>query len=182
MILVAIPYHPAKRYALKHVMDWLEQQTYQDIEVVMRCDTGDYGRPGAIKLQFERLRQCATNNIAISHMYIMEADTIPPLDILSKLLAHDKDIVGALYRYRSPDKPIVAWPKERITKGLVEVEGMGTGAVLLSRQALCDFSFYDWPQTDCDYPMYDALKAKGHKVYLDCDQVCKHYINHKEYA
>lgn len=182
MILVGIPYHPAKRYALNHVMDWLEQQTYKDIEIVMRIDSGEYGRPGALKQQFERLRQCATNNIAISHMYIMEADTIPPLDVIDKLLAHDKDIAGALYHYRSADKPAVAWPKDKITSGLVQVDGMGTGAVLLSRNALCDFSFYDWPQPDCDYPMYDALKAKGYDVWLDCDLVCKHYINEEDYT
>lgn len=182
MILIGIPYHPWKRYALDHLMDWLEHQTHKDIEVVMRCDMGQYGRLGALKLQFERLRQCATNNIAISHLYLCEADTIPPLDVIDKLLARDKDVVGALYNYRSEDKPPVAWPKENLKGGLVKVDGMGTGAVLLSRQALCDFSFYDWDGPDCDYPMYDLLKTKGYDVWLDMDQVCKHYLTEEDYA
>lgn len=180
MILIGIPYHPAKRYALDHLMDWLEQQ--HDYEVIMRIDTGEYGRPGALKSQFEYLRLLASTNPLVEYLYICEADTIPPKDVIERLKAHQKPIVGALYHYRSEDKPTVAWPKDKLTDGLVQVDGMGTGAVLLDREVLDKFSFYDWPQPDCDYPMYDALKAKGYGIWLDMDLVCKHYINDKEYA
>lgn len=181
MILVGIPYHPAKRYALQHLYDWIDNQTYKDVDIVMRADTGGYGRPNAVKTQFEFFRRLVLSNDNYTHLYILEADTIPPLDVLTKLKRHKHDIVGALYRYRSEDAPIVAWPKENIVEGLCEVDGMGTGAVLLSRKALSEFTFFDWPQPDADYPMYDALRAKGYTVYLDCDTVCKHYINDKDY-
>lgn len=181
MVLVGIPYHKEKRYAINHVLDWAEQQTHKDVRILMNWHTGPYGEPGAIKRQFETFRRIALQTPA-THLYIMEADTIPPLDALDRLLAHNKAVVGALYRYRSPDKPVVAWPKENVTAGLVEVDGMGTGAVLLSRRTLHLFSFFDWSAPDADYPMYDLLRGKGLKIYLDCDLVCKHYITEKEYA
>jgi|SRR6185437_5731063 len=183
MILVGIPYHKEKRYAIDHVLDWTDWQPHKDVEILMRWHTGDYGAPDAIKQQFEFFRQTALQRGA-SHMYIMEADTIPPGNVLDRLLAWEKDVVGALYRYRSPDAPIVAWPKDRLEEhsdqlheSLVEVEGMGTGAVLLSRKALEAFTFFDWSVPDADYPMCNALRAKGFKIYLDRDCVCRHYAD-----
>lgn len=180
MILVGIPYHPAKAYALTHIFDWIEHQTHEDVEIILRADTGVYGRPDAVKQQFEFFRQEAILQAA-DHLYIMEADTIPPYDVLNKLLAHDKDVVGALYYYRDEAAPAVAWPKENITTGLCIVDGMGTGAVLISAKALREFSFFEWPQPDADYPMYDRLRAKGYTMYLDADIICKHYIDEENY-
>lgn len=182
MILVGIPYHRSKRYALNHIIDWAEQQTHKDADVVMRLDMGEYGRKDAIKEQMEFFRKLSLSDDKYSHLYIMEADTIPPLDVLDKLLAHDTDVIGALCRYRSPDKPIVAWPKENVTLGLCEVEGMGTAAVLLSRKALESFTFFDWVVPDPDYPLYETLRMNGFSVFLDADLICKHYLNEKEYA
>lgn len=181
MILVGIPYHPAKRYALEHLMDWIELQTYQDAEIVMRADYGHYGRSGALKEQFEFFRNLALDRQA-SHLYLLEADTIPPLNVLERLLDHDKPIVGALYRYRSEHGPVVAWPKDKISSGLCEVEGMGTGALLLARKVLTEFSFYDWAAQDCDYPLFDNLKKKGYTAWLDTDTICKHYIDKENYS
>lgn len=181
MILIGIPYHQQKRYSLDHVLDWLENQTEPDVQPIMRWHMGPYGEQHAIKHQFEFFRRLALANNA--SLFIMEADTIPPLDGLTKLKNDDVDVVGALYRYRSPDTPIVAWPKANIEENeLCEVGGMGTGAVLLSPKALKAFSFYDWATTDADYPMYDALRGKGFKIHLDTRVICKHYSTKKEYA
>lgn len=175
MILVGIPYHPAKRYALDHVFDWVDKQT--GTEVVLRAHLGPYGEHNAIKEQFEFFRTLALDRGA--DLFIMEADTIPPVDALSRLAAHHKDIVGGLYRYRSDDKPFVAWPKDAIHEntGLCRVDGMGTGCVLLSNKALHEFSFFDWGQPDADYPMYDRLRALGYDVWLDTDIICRHYAD-----
>lgn len=174
MILIGIPYHPAKQYALTPLLTWINQQT--GYEVVLRVDTGTYGRPDAVKQQLEFFRTLALDNRA-SHLLIVEADTIPPVDVVQRLVAHGMDIVGALYHYRDETHPAVAWPKENITTGLCEVDGMGTGCVLLSNRALQEFSFFDWDGTDADYPMYDALKAKGYPIYLDAETVCRHYAD-----
>lgn len=174
MSIIGIPYHPAKRYALPHLFDWLDQQ--KDCEVLLRVDTGSYGRKGAIKEQLEFFRMLAIRKKA-RYLLIVEADTVPPVDVLQTLIAHKKDIVGALCRYRTTEAPICAWPKESITEGLCEVEGMGTGCVLLSRKAFSSFSFYDWDVPDHDYPMYDLLRQKGFKVFLDTNAVCRHYAD-----
>lgn len=175
-MLIGIPYHPAKHYALDHLFNWIDAQ---DHEVLLRMDHGQYGRPGAVKeqLEFFRLQAIAKR----SSLLIVEADTIPPLDAIPKLSAHNKDVVGALYRYRSPDAPIVAWPKASITEGLCEVEGMGTGCVLLSLKALKSFSFFDWDVLDADWPMYETLRLNGFKIYLDTDLVCKHYDDYDSF-
>jgi hypothetical protein len=173
-VLIFIPYHSTKHYCLSHLFKWIDAQKGHD--VVLRADTGEYGRQNAIKEQLEFARKLAIDRNADA-ILIVEADTIPPVDVLEKLAAHKKDVVGALFHYRTPEAPIVAWPKENITDGLCEVEGMGTGCVLLSRKAIESFSFYDWQISDCDYPMFEALRAEGFKVYLDADLVCKHYAD-----
>lgn len=175
-MLIGIPYHPAKSYALRHLFKWIDQQKH---EVILRVDTGEYGRKGALKEQFEFLRKLAVEKQ--EDLLIVEADTVPPVDVASRLSSHGKDIVGALCRYRTPEAPICAYPKENITEGLCEIEGMGTGCVLLSLKALESFSFYDWEINDHDYLMYEQLRSKGFKVYLDTDAVCKHYADAKTY-
>jgi hypothetical protein len=187
MTIVAIPYHKEKRYALNHLLDWIDNQTYKDVEVIMRWDLGEYGRKDAVKEQLEYFRQLAEDTD--SDLMIVEADTIPPLDVIERLKAHNKDVVGALYYYRSPDKPAVCWreddPDKEFLLGwedLVEVGGMGTGCVLLSNDALSEFSFFDFPGTDADKPMYDYLRSIDYKIYLDKSLVCKHYIDEVNYA
>lgn len=179
-VLIGIPYHPNKRYALNHVFDWLEKQTYKNVEPILRVHSGQYGENNAIKTQFEFFRRQAIERA--DALFIMEADTIPPLDALSRLVAHKKDIVGGLYYYRVDDRPAVAWVKGDDTKSflqreedMIKVDGMGTGCVLLSKEVLKTFTFMDWAQNDADYPMYDRLRAQGYDVWLDKSILCKHY-------
>lgn len=178
MILIAIPYHEEKAYAKDHLFEWYTSQ-HKYLPIII-TDTGKYGRVGAVKEQLEKLRLEAVKRDADA-MVIVEADTIPPADAIDRLAAHNKDVVSALYRYRSEDAPVVAWPKESITEGLCEVEGCGTGCLYLSRNAFTSFSFNDWEQPDADWPMCQELRSKGFKIYLDTNVVCKHYMNEKEY-
>lgn len=186
MILIGVPYHENKRYALNHVMNWVRDQLYEEVEVVMRVHTGQYGEKNAVKKQFEFFREYALK-INADYMYIMEADTIPPLVTITKLVSHNKDIIGALYNYRDSDNNVVAWKHDDPHKNfihaeeVVEVDGMGTGAVLISNKALKAVSWFDYDQQDADWPYYDKLKEKGFKIYLDPTIKCKHYATAEKY-
>jgi hypothetical protein len=187
-VLVGLPYHPNKRYALEYVYDWVNNQTHTDVEVVSRWHMGPFGEDNAVKAQREFFRRLAVER-GHDHFYSMGTDTIPPLDVIDRLLAHDKDIAGAVYRQRKDkDQQVIAWrhgddeKKFMNEKGLVEVDGMGMDAVLFSREAFTSFTFFDWGQNDDDYPAYDLLKTKGFTVWLDTSLVCRHYMTKQKFV
>lgn len=180
MILVGIAEHVRKTYAMKPLTDWIANAELPDADVLMRWHTGEYGEKDAVKTQREFFRRMAVDNARYNHLLFVGADTVPPLDILPKLLAHNLPVVGGLYKYRIGGEA-VAWPKDRLRGGLVEVEGMGMDCVLFSRDAYEAVSFMDWGQSDDDYPYYDRLKDKGFKVMLDMDVACKHYETEDEW-
>lgn len=188
-ILIGLPYHPKKRYAINHVMDWVETQPYKDVEVLMRWHMGPFGEPDAVKKQREFFRQQADVR-GHDYFYSMGTDTIPPLDVLERLLAHQTDVVGAVYRQRKDyaNPNVIAWvngdPEQRFmqTDGLVKVDGMGMDAVLMSRSAFTSFSYLDWGTVDDDFPAYDSLKRQGFEVWLDTTQKCRHYMTEEHYV
>lgn len=188
MILVFVPYHSKKRYVVGHLLDWVEKADLTDCEVIMRWHRGPWGEQDAIKHQREFARKLATERNA-THLYFMDADTIPPLDAIPRFLAHRVPIIGGLYHSRAEgsETRIVAWRQNDDQQTFqhepspVEVDGMGMGCVLLAREAFTSFSFTDWVNSDDDYPAYDALRANGYKILLDTSIVCKHYETTDKY-
>ena len=169
-------------------MDWLESADLGDAEVIMRWHRGTFGEKDAVKQQREFFRNHALIH-EFTHLYFLGADTIPPLDVIPKLLAHDKDVAGALYNSRNHGTRLtpLAWRdsgdpygclKEQ---GLVEVDAMGMDAVMFSANALRDFSFTSYERNDDDWPVYRILTGKGHKIYVDTTLVCKHYQTDKDF-
>lgn len=189
-ILIGLPYHPKKRYAADYVHDWVEKQTYKNVEVVMRWHMGPFGEPDAVKTQREFMRKIAVEHNH-DYFYSMGTDTIPPLDVLEKLMAHNVDVVGAVYRQRKDaEQPnVIAWrnndPNQAFMKEpgpLVKVDGMGMDAVLFSRKAFTAFSYFDWGYPDDDYPVYNALKGHDFDIWLDISQVCQHWMTQDKYV
>src|SRR5581483_7589504 len=191
MILVAIPQHDKKRYCIEPLLDWIRDANLPDTEVLMRFHRGVYGETNAVKIQREFFRQFALEYNA-THFLLVGADTIPPLDVLERFLAHNVDVVGGVYYNRFENGKAIAWrngdtefnKKENIEKlkGLQVVDGMGMDCVLFSRKAFESVSFFDWEVNDDDYPYYDRLKEKGFTIYLDPTVVCKHYMDKETYA
>lgn len=195
-ILIAIPQHDKKRYCLDKLFDWLRDASLENCEVLIRYHKGEYGEKDGVKKQREFFRKFALEK-DFTHLLFIGADTIPPLDVLPRFLAHNTDVVGGIYygrRLASNGNPYtaVAWKhrtdgfntRENLEKlsGLVEVDGMGMDCVLFTRKALESFSYLDWVVNDDDYPAYDILKEKGFTVYLDTDLVCKHYNSEDSYS
>ncbi len=81
--------------------------------------------------------QCvgAAQAMKASHLFFLDTDMVFPADALRRLLAHDKDIVGATYAKRAPPfHPLTITEEgklEQITSGLRRVRLLPTGCMLI---------------------------------------------------
>lgn len=123
-----------------------------------------------------------------SHVFFIDDDVAFEKDILMKLLAHDKDIVGGLYYMRSyPHTPICfdyADEQGRCRThylsdgetGLIEVVAMGLGACLIKTEVfkkieepwirLGELEKDHWCD---DIGFFRRVRAAGIKLYCDLD-------------
>jgi hypothetical protein len=189
MILVATIIHERKRYAFDHICRWLTKADLPDCKAVVKVHGGEYGAPGEIKQQREYLRRLAWETGA-SHLCFVGVDTIPPLDAVPRLLAHNVPVVSGLYFGRhnaengSPDVAVCGVhsdplfnKREHIEKlyTLQLVDWVGMDAILLARPAFESICWLDYEVADDDYPACQQLQSKGFKIYLDPTVVCRHY-------
>lgn len=163
----------------------------------MRHDPLEYGSENAVKKQREYFRRIALDQ-GFDYLYFLGADTIPPPDVIERLLAHDKKIVGGVYWGRSnaengqPDRA-VAWINvlSQETQAAVfsemseyprRIDGMGMDCVLIHRDVLEKVSWLDWEQNDDDYPFYDLAKSAGYPCFIDTTIQAKHYFSTTGYS
>jgi hypothetical protein len=118
-----------------------------------------------------------------THVLWIDGDMTFPADALERLLAHDKDIVGANYsRRRRPCVPTArkdgAWVYPDEHSGLIEVEALGMGFMLVKADVFknIDAPWHNFainPHTgkgigEDFYFCYNATAA-GYKVFCDMD-------------
>lgn len=129
-----------------------------------------------------------------THLFFMDSDMKFPENALSRLLEHDKDIVGGVYTVKTPpfnttifkeseDEPWKSY-KPTIDDNLIEVQGIGTGCLLIKRKVFEELDFpwfwYERPPNGDDDMMsediYFCMKAreKGFKIYADAKMFCGH--------
>jgi glycosyltransferase involved in cell wall biosynthesis len=116
-----------------------------------------------------------------------------------KLLEYDEDVVGGTYRKKGDKEEYVLRPlttkTSELENGLIEVSGLGTGFVKLSRDALrylwdnsepyydpkdnkerrmiCEVSIINQSLYSEDIMMFNKLSNKF-KIYLDTTMTCGH--------
>jgi len=74
-----------------------------------------------------------------THILFVDSDMILPDDSLDKLLAHDKDIVGAEYNKREfPLKGVYEPLEEKKTDALYKAKHVGTGLLLIKLDVFYD--------------------------------------------
>ena len=132
-----------------------------------------------------------------THILFLDADMTFPSDMIEKLLEHDKDIVSGLYFQRDVGHLPVAMKSindreyRRLNKhemgGLVEVDAVGTGCLLVKREAFEKIGFpwfyyhtYDdgvWHTEDVIFCR--TAKKKGLKIFVDTDVKCGHIISYE---
>jgi len=132
------------------------------------------------------------------YMFFLDDDVIPPSDIIPRLMARNKDIVGGLYyRRQLPAAPVMMTETEQGTQwicdyqpgSLVEADLIGSGCLLVKRKVLeimpppwfewkCDP--FRWPDLKpferCseDYDFCRKARALGFKLYVDTSIQCHH--------
>lgn len=97
----------------------------------------------------------------MDYLLLVDSDMVFPPDTLERLLAHQKPIVGAVYRARQPPYIVVGRPLEpaidiRTTTGIVECDHIPSGLMLIHCDVLRAMG-YPWSEEIYDPPRRDAL-------------------------
>jgi len=127
------------------------------------------------------------------YLLMLDSDTVPPPSVVN-LADYQKDIIGALYfMYKNTEiMPVIFKRAEeglyepiRIDNkdGVVEVDAIGTGCIMLSRKVLEDVKAPFLNEYDADgiklfgldISFCQKAKKKGYKVYANLDYVCDHW-------
>jgi hypothetical protein len=126
--------------------------------------------------------QCveAARLVKATHLLFLDSDIVFPVDTLTRLLAHGKDIVGGLYVQRTPPHHSLGMTyegkHELVTEGLKRMKIMPTGCLLL-RLALFDKLTKPWFNTQSvgekimgeDYYFCERASAAGFEIWCDGD-------------
>lgn len=141
---------------------------------------------GYIAENFNKIVKLATENLC-SHIFFVEHDMVFPADTVKKLLAHDKDIVGAMYNYRTLPKTSTTgfYGKDGKTtfevpevNGLTEVVFVATGCTLIKTDVFLKISKPYFPMEQDqdgnriltqDVGLCEKAREVGYKIYVDPD-------------
>lgn len=196
-VLVAVPYHPSKAYCLDKLFISLNRLTYPNKEIVIRQDTGEYGRKNAVKEQREFFRQLALQN-NFDYLYFHGADTIPPADVIERLLSPNYPIVGGVYWTRAKadtchaiasiegceteEKDMVLMPCDNDPYPYEEVTISGLDCMLIRKDVLDRVGWLGWAVTDDDWPYCGILRNLGYSILLDRTVQCEHWQDQCGYS
>lgn len=122
------------------------------------------------------------------YLLIVESDLIPPVDIIQRLLKHDKEVVGCIYYIgyhydtKEPPRPCLFSVRKKADgkgfetfnidsangkfmygNGVVRIHGCGLGTTLIKRSIVQDFPFWYYPST----PEDPAIKHCDVIFYMD---------------
>jgi len=141
--------------------------------------------------------------MGVQYLFFLDSDVIPPADAVLRLLAHNQPITSGVYFRRSPPHGIpvmlkrhktgaVEWVKSLPPSGLMEVDLVGAGCMLIRRDVLEKMSpiepghhWFCWrvdrqghlPPGEClseDFAMNLHAQRHGFKIYVDCSIRCRH--------
>ena len=140
------------------------------------------------------IQQALDNNC--THIFFMDDDMVFPPDTLIKLIAHEKDIVSALYLGRGfPHRPVFFdaacdngyckyYSLTSESKGLVKGVNCGLGAVLISTEVfkklerpwvrLGEIEKDGWCD---DVVFFNRCREVGYDIYCDLDSPVGHLGN-----
>lgn len=128
------------------------------------------------------------------YLFWVDADIIPPIDALHRLVEADKDIIGAVcFSMKALDGDYFPYPvtlrynenKEYIVyygKGIEEVDATGGACILFKRKIYESierpYEFLYYPdgtlRLTCDFHIFQKLQEIGFKLYINFDILCDH--------
>jgi len=131
-----------------------------------------------------------------THCMFIDDDTIPPKDMIPRLLAHDKDIVSGLYLMRNyPHLPIMFDESfddgrckfsflDKGRQGLVEVVNIGLGACLIKTSVFKNMAkpWIRLGEAELDHwcddiSFFNRARKAGYRMYVDLDLPVGHVIS-----
>lgn len=158
-------------------------------------------------ISFDALIQRARNDtiqlaieLDVDALIFIDSDIEWEPEWFFKLLDYDEDVVGGTYRKKGDKEEYVLRQldasRPKLSNGLIEVSGLGTGFVKLTRDALqylwdssepyidpkdnkerrmvCEVSIIDQSLHSEDIMMFNKLSKGGFKIYLDSAMTCNH--------
>ena len=132
----------------------------------------------------------------------IESDLLPPSDIIQRLMAHDKDVVGCMYNIgyvdsaSQPPRPcLFTMNKEEINgkatrnltadegfslfgRGVIRIHGCGLGTTLIRRSIVEEVPFRYTTENDrvhSDAVFYGDLHNKKIQAFVDTDIIIPHF-------
>ncbi len=217
-VLVGCPIYEGKRYCLQKYVEGLKALTYseKDILLVDNSPTPVFseelealGIPiihTGFELATPRDRIIHCRNILRKKMFegydyflSLEADVVPPPDVIERLLAHKKDIVSAVVWYYSEydgkripapllwdfdpkgdEKYMVYVDREELAKPqLKEIKACSLSCCLISRTLLGKIRFSYEKDSYDDVMFCTNARKHGYSIYVDTTVECTHYYVRK---
>jgi hypothetical protein len=162
--------------------DWLSKSDY-DGELFFSNINPTYSNRNAVCKHFLK-------ETKHTHLLFIDSDTVP-FDNPLEMVKRDVDVVGGVYPMWKIDHfewlAMVEMPDGQYRtvstrQGMVEVDGIGAGCMLIKRKVLeaIEAPFADLVRPDGtrslghDYNFCKKAKAKGFKVYADWEVLCDH--------
>jgi len=133
-----------------------------------------------------------------THLFFLDADTVPPPNTIERLICHDKDMIGGLtplwlrrqvYWNAQIEKDKMI-PAQNLPIGITKVKRIGGTTTLIKRHVLesLDYPFFkiECPQSvdeaikkgpilkGSDYYFCDKVCEAGFDIYVDPEILCKH--------
>jgi hypothetical protein len=154
---------------------------------LQKLEVGAVNRKGSIIAQNRCALVDVAREIKATHILFLDSDHVVPKDLLIKLLAHDKDIVGVhqptkLKPCRSNVEDLKGQRLTKVSVGLEEVSRCGTGIMLISLKVFDAMkrpyfnTIYKDGMMDKvrgwhgeDYYFCEAARHKGFQIFVDHD-------------
>lgn len=123
----------------------------------------------------------AAESLGADYLLFLDSDMTFPQDTPQRLLAHNKDIVGATYVRRGPPYDLLGHAvdeKTAASTGLIEMTHLPTGCLLIKMSVFKDFVApyfrfrFDEEKKFThgeDFVFSEDARAKGYKLWCDMD-------------
>jgi hypothetical protein len=126
---------------------------------------------------------------ASPYLFMLDSDVLAPPDVITRLLAHDKAMIGGWYRDKEHKKPVVYdyintsedgvnhyRQREEPSHGLEKVDGAGAGCWLMRRDVAEALGLkpYDMNSGGEDLLLCKKINDLGFDLWIDWDIACAH--------
>ncbi len=223
-ILICAPTHKSKNYCAEKWLSTLQTLTYPNFEVIVFDNTNDGGANAehlnhlaaalCVSYHFTAVNTATKKELlariteghnhcrayalgqGYKHMLHLETDVMPERDVIERLLAHKKAVVGALY-YRDEGKSRKLMVQRHIYRAhnnifsdnlapgddvcfidgtLKKVSHVGLGCVMIDVRVLQAIPFRSQNGIDKSADTYFAedLFRSGIKIWADTSLICEH--------